>query len=618
MRAFLALAVLSAAYAASAFPFEPSIVCPDGSSQCPDGDTCCKTPTGAYNCCPLPNAECCSYMLYCCPNGYTCDLSDDKCTKGVMTVPFFTKIEAKPKHVVCPGGQYTCPDGNTCCKTPTGDYGCCPLPNAVCCSDMLHCCPSGYTCDLSDDTCTKGDMTVPFFTKIEAKPKHVVCPDGSDCPTGDTCCKLTTGDYGCCPLPNAVCCSDMLHCCPSGYTCDLSDDTCTKGDMTVPFFTKIEAKPKHVVCPDGSDCPTGDTCCKLTTGDYGCCPLPNAVCCSDMLHCCPSGYTCDLSDDTCTKGDMTVPFFTKIEAKPKHVVCPDGSDCPTGDTCCKLTTGDYGCCPLPNAVCCSDMLHCCPEGDTCDVAAGTCTKGDMTVPFFTKIEAKPKHVVCPDGSDCPTGDTCCKISSGGYGCCPLPNAECCSDMLHCCPEGDTCDVSAGTCTKGVITVPFFTKVEDKPKNVICPDGTSQCPDGDTCCKISSGGYGCCPLPNAECCSDETHCCPEGYTCDVSAGTCTKGVITVPFFTKVEDKPKNVICPDGTSQCPDGDTCCKISSGGYGCCPLPNAVCCSDMLHCCPQGDTCDVSAGTCNTEGETIPFFLKRPALFPPKKDQWV
>ena len=30
----------------------------------------------------------------------------------------------------------------------------------------------------------------------------------------------------------------------------------------------------------------------------------------------------------------------------------------------------------------------------------------------------------------------------------------------------------------------------------------------------------------------------------------------------------VKCPDGQSECPDGNTCCKTSSGQYGCCPLP--------------------------------------------------
>ncbi|ESO90573.1 hypothetical protein LOTGIDRAFT_147753 [Lottia gigantea] len=35
------------------------------------------------------------------------------------------------------------------------------------------------------------------------------------------------------------------------------------------------------------------------------------------------------------------------------------------------------------------------------------------------------------------------------------------------------------------------------------------------------------------------------------------------------KVENVVCPDQQSQCPDGSTCCKLSTGQYGCCPLPN-------------------------------------------------
>ena len=50
------------------------------------------------------------------------------------------------QSVVCPGGQSQCPSGSTCCKLSSGDYGCCPLPKAVCCSDGEHCCPNGYTC----------------------------------------------------------------------------------------------------------------------------------------------------------------------------------------------------------------------------------------------------------------------------------------------------------------------------------------------------------------------------------------------------------------------------------------------------------------------------------------
>ena len=40
----------------------------------------------------------------------------------------YQKIKAQPvkvEDVVCPGGASQCPDQTTCCKLPTGDYGCC-------------------------------------------------------------------------------------------------------------------------------------------------------------------------------------------------------------------------------------------------------------------------------------------------------------------------------------------------------------------------------------------------------------------------------------------------------------------------------------------------------------
>jgi hypothetical protein len=52
----------------------------------------------------------------------------------------------------------------------------------------------------------------------------------------------------------------------------------------------------------------------------------------------------------------------------------------------------------------------------------------------------------------------------------------------------------------------------------------------------------------------------------------------------------------------------MSSGEYGCCPLPNAVCCSDGKHCCPEGYTCDVSQGTCTRRGQITALFLNKPA----------
>ena len=74
------------------------------------------------------------------------------------------------------------------------------------------------------------------------------------------------------------------------------------------------------------------------------------------------------------------------------------------------------------AVCCTDGKHCCPEGTTCDVSQGKCNRGDLTVlDWYEKVPAIVKNVVCPDGqSECKTGQTCCKLSTGNYGCCPIP------------------------------------------------------------------------------------------------------------------------------------------------------------------------------------------------------
>lgn len=44
--------------------------------------------------------------------------------------------------------------------------------------------------------------------------------------------------------------------------------------------------------------------------------------------------------------------------------------------------------------------------------------------------------LCPDHQKtCRKGQTCCDDKQGGFGCCPYENATCCSDGLHCCPEG---------------------------------------------------------------------------------------------------------------------------------------------------------------------------------------
>ena len=749
-----------------------NVVCPDEESECPEGETCCQLPSGAYGCCPLPEAVCCNDKLHCCPHGYTCDLAAQTCSQGIVSFPLALKKKSlkrvnevnrklltlktpaviiSPKNIVCPSGIVKCLEDQTCCKLNTGGYGCCPLPNAVCCSDGEHCCPHGYTCNISTGSCTQGDKSFALFQKtlalkLTSRKEAIVCPDRQTrCPNGYTCCRISRYRYGCCPLPNAVCCSDFIHCCPNGHTCNLSNGTCQQGRKTVSLSKKVPAftsrlgnsgnkgelfktvviassltsieKVSNIICPDGSECPDSSTCCEISSGGYGCCPYQYAVCCSDLIHCCPNGYTCNLSSGTCQQGRKTVSLSKKIPAlnsrlgnsgnkgelfktvviapsltsieKVSNIICPDGSECPDSSTCCEINSGGYGCCPYQYAVCCSDLIHCCPNGYTCNLSNGTCQQGRKTVSLSKKIPAlnsrlgnsgnkgelfktvviapsltsieKVSNIICPDGSECPDSSTCCEISSGGYGCCPYQYAVCCSDLIHCCPNGYTCNLSNGTCQQGRKTVSLSKKIpalnsrlgnsgnkgelfktvviassltsSEKVTNIICPDG-SECPDSTTCCEISSGGYGCCPLPEAVCCSDMIHCCPNGYIC-LSNGSCQQGRKTVPLSKKIpalnsrlgnsgnkgelfktvviassltsSEKVTNIICPDG-SECPDSTTCCEISSGGYGCCPLPEAVCCSDMIHCCPNGYIC-LSNGSCQQGRKTVPLSKKIPAL---------
>merc|ERR1712183_889602 len=68
-----------------------------------------------------------------------------------------------------------------------------------------------------------------------------------------------------------------------------------------------------IMCPDNvSECPDSHTCCRLATGEQGCCPLPRAVCCTDNIHCCPSSYTC--SGGFCNRGLEVVPMVRKYKA----------------------------------------------------------------------------------------------------------------------------------------------------------------------------------------------------------------------------------------------------------------------------------------------------------------
>ncbi|CAO4363289.1 unnamed protein product [Caenorhabditis nigoni] len=252
------------------------------------------------------------------------------------------------------------------------------------------------------------------------------CDKETECGDDETCCKLGDQMWGCCPMPQAVCCDDRTHCCPSGTTCDPQGARCIGEDSNhTPMRKKKPARKtvernefNEVLCPDkSSKCPDGSTCCLLEQGTYGCCPVPNAVCCPDMLHCCPNGFQCH--GQFCSQNFAKIPHLrkfasTNIHRKPaidflpeedqdedgeevstensseedvvansedvEPISCGIGKTCPAKTTCCKIRNSEGErkamCCPLSNAVCCEDT--CCPGGYHC-VAGGKCEKHAKTM-----------------------------------------------------------------------------------------------------------------------------------------------------------------------------------------------------------------------------------------------
>uniref|UniRef100_A0A665TPF0 Granulins domain-containing protein n=1 Tax=Echeneis naucrates TaxID=173247 RepID=A0A665TPF0_ECHNA len=596
-----------------------TILCSDGVSECPDQSTCCENPDGTWGCCPIPKAVCCEDKLHCCPEESTCDVEQSKCislsTKKEM--PMWAKLPARmraewenkkdlngaeicffPENSVPCDDTVACPDGNTCCKTKDGGWACCPMPEAVCCEDHVHCCPKGKKCNLAAQTCEDNTCSIPWFKKMPTFPRqsvqqqNVPCDATTSCPDDSTCCKTNEGGWACCPLPEVqLYCSaayetltplqmhkmdfiNHIHCCPKGNTCNLPAQTCDSNSKSIPWVEKIPAIPRggaqagNVPCDTTTSCPDGSTCCKNKMGEWACCPLPEAVCCDDHEHCCPHGTTCDPSGTACISESGSTPMMEKIPA---------------------LTT---------------------PAFNTGDITA---TDSQVTNPETT--EKEPDNDVdalvnCDPHTSCPRDTTCCFMTaSQKWGCCPLPEAVCCADGNHCCPTNYKCNEEQTSCVKGEVVIPWYTKLpatstlQDEPNSVQC-DGLNQCPQQTTCCRLFTGEWGCCPMQDAVCCQDQEHCCPQGYTCNILSKSCQKVVMlqleTIPLTPVYlperqtpppPSKQNDIQCDDKTS-CKDEETCCRMSATKWGCCPSPNAVCCSDMQHCCPTGYTC-TEGGAC-------------------------
>ncbi|XP_054622865.1 granulin b [Dunckerocampus dactyliophorus] len=517
-----------------------SVTCPGGGSSCPDTFTCCLLASGDYGCCPYPDAMCCGDHVHCCPRDSVCDLQHGLCQSADYHVPLSEKLPAWASDMECPDKTSVCPDKTTCCQTISGEFACCPMPDAVCCADHLHCCPHGTVCNMATATCDHpADGTV--WPRI-ALAENTKCDESVSCPGLSTCCRTTGGGWACCPLEQAVCCDDHLHCCPHGKECNLEAETCDDPlgvSPPLPWVAKMAAV-QDEECDQQTVCPAGSTCCKVAAGQWACCPLPQAVCCDDLQHCCPGGYKCNVAEQTCDKpGQLSLPWFRKTAARQRLTsagkMCDDRTSCPSETSCCFMKrTHTWGCCPLLRAVCCDDGEHCCPAGHVCEPHRASCSRGHHVVPWLSKIDARTRpaavaDIKCDDKSSCAAGTTCCKLPTGEWGCCPLVKAVCCPDREHCCPQGYTCNMETGTCEKAMLAV------EAVPANdtlVPCDvTGLFGCPERETCCQNSNSEWACCPSPGAVCCADLKQCCPAGFSCDLKTGSCSP---TLPTWDRTTD------------------------------------------------------------------------------------
>ncbi|XP_060914797.1 progranulin-like [Labrus mixtus] len=271
--------------------------------------------------------------------------------------------------ITCPDGN-VCPDRATCCKTPRG-FSCCPYPKAVCCSDLAHCCPSGFRCNLVTQMCEKEDqpwLNVPMVKKDaaeepsapllplsplqelekpdEQKSSVVYCDNYYYCPDGTTCCRHPKGAWFCCPYSPGRCCLDGYHCCPYGYDCDYTYTHCVRTGLRYPFTPKqgsvpafltstkeVKSSPKEtpmaalteatvgvgeaevIRCDSKFYCAQGMSCCKGPTDQWSCCPYKLGQCCADGRHCCQHGFTCDSTSLSCNAGFSQTPSREQEPAK---------------------------------------------------------------------------------------------------------------------------------------------------------------------------------------------------------------------------------------------------------------------------------------------------------------
>ena len=212
-----------------------------------------------------------------------------------------------------------------------------------------------------------------------------------------------------------------------------------------------------LVCLDKRfECPDGHSCCRLTTGEQGCCPLPKAVCCLDGVHCCPHTYECD-HRGFCTRGMEIVPMARKHKAL-VNKNSNRGYIVPMREIVKSMVTR------MPETVQHNSEVATEMMSEVHKVEAGTVSMTKLEEPLHTTPSLNQKVPSHEDPMPCPrwfktefcADMLCCAARDGPwefFGCCPYENGHCCGK--GCCPSGDKC--VDGFCQTPVTSLLFSEK-----------------------------------------------------------------------------------------------------------------------------------------------------------------
>lgn len=165
----------------------PTVVCPNHQT-CPEGTKCCRDAeaTVSYYCCTYEKGHCCPGGMFCCDEGYRCDLTRGLCYNNVTnkTSPngamWSMRSSAKPSLRKQPPREAAraeiaefnqCPDGtscysdSSCCAVAKDNFACCPFLTSECSDDENLCCLEGFNYNATGNNCVNKQHVVPAAKK---------------------------------------------------------------------------------------------------------------------------------------------------------------------------------------------------------------------------------------------------------------------------------------------------------------------------------------------------------------------------------------------------------------------------------------------------------------------